>query len=259
MIRQPTRLRSLFKFRYAVRLGILAATIVAYFAFPQSFSVLNGLDFFRRFSWLHVVWAIWIVDMAMQMLPAKGYSAVGSLKQFGRTYQPARDTVDTRSLRLFFLKNSLDAANSLVVWLIIVAAIGVVKTTGLVGERELLLAAVVFYVLDMTFILFWCPFQAWILKNRCCTTCRIYNWDHMMMFSPLVFIAGFYGLSLFGLAMVIFLVWEWFSIRHPERFSEETNLALRCGYCTDGLCRTSTPGHSTGLGRASGGPPAAQS
>ena len=252
MTRQPSRLRRFFKVRYAIRLCILAFTIVAYFVLPESFSVLNGLDFFRRFTWLHVIWAIWIVDMTAQLIPAGGYSAAGSLKQFGRYYKPARDPIEQTRLRRFFWENSLDSANVLVVWIMIITGIGVLKTTGLFGEKELLLAAVVFYVLDMTFILFWCPFQVWILKNRCCTTCRIYNWDHMMMFSPLVFIAGFYGLSLFGLSMVSFLVWEWCFVRHAERFSDDTNLALRCGSCTDGLCRSESTGrrHEAAAARA---------
>jgi hypothetical protein len=57
-----------------------------------------------------------------------------------------------------------------------------------------------------------------------------------MMFSPLLFIRGFYPISLFGLAAVVFIVWEIRFILHPERFYEETNAALNCHNCTDRLC-----------------------
>ena len=33
-------------------------------------------------------------------------------------------------------------------------------------------------------ILFYCPFQMWFLKNRCCVNCRIYNWDYAFLFTP---------------------------------------------------------------------------
>ena len=45
-----------------------------------------------------------------------------------------------------------------------------------------------FSVCDLICILFFCPFQTWMMHNRCCTTCRIYNWDFAMMFTPLIFI-----------------------------------------------------------------------
>ena len=82
----------------------------------------------------------------------------------------------------------------------------------------------------------WCPFRTFLMKNRCCTTCRIFNWDHMMMFVPFLFVPGFYGWTLAGLAAVVTVVWGVFWRRHPERFWEGSNQALRCANCTDRLC-----------------------
>ena len=254
MARRPARLRRLYESRYAIRFCILAVTIAGYFAFPQSFSVLVGLEFFRSFSWLHIVWAIWVLDMVAQLLPFRRYSALGSLKHFGRYYRASTNPSDRERLGRSIAKNVLDSANVLVVWLLIVTAIGVMWVTNILGRRELLLVAVVFYVLDMTFILFWCPFRVWIMKNRCCTTCRIFNWDNLMMFSPLVFIPSFYSLSLFGLAAVVFLVWEICFVLHPERFSDDANSALRCGRCTDRICgATISKGARRGTNRPGSG------
>ena len=74
------------------------------------------------------------------------------------------------------------------------------------------------------------------MKNRCCTTCRIFNWDHMMMFSPIVFIPGVFTWTLCLAAVVVFLVWEITFALHPERFWEGSNSALHCANCTDRLC-----------------------
>ena len=39
-----------------------------------------------------------------------------------------------------------------------------------------------------------------------------------------------------GLAAAVTAVWETLWRRHPERFWEGSNLALRCARCTDRLC-----------------------
>ena len=95
--------------------------------------------------------------------------------------------------------------------------------------------SIFFYVCDLICVLVWCPFRL-IMKNKCCTTCRIFNWDHLMMFSPLIFCGGFFSISLVVIAFLAFLIWELSIILYPERFSEMTNVALRCSNCTDKLC-----------------------
>ena len=95
--------------------------------------------------------------------------------------------------------------------------------------------SVLFYVCDLICVLIWCPFRL-IMGNRCCTTCRIFNWDHFMMFSPMLFMGGFYGMSLVILSILALLVWEIGVLIHPERFWEKSNIALKCSQCTDKLC-----------------------
>ena len=118
---------------------------------------------------------------------------------------------------------------------LLILLIGVLHVCGVVNKTGLFLISVVFYVCDLICVLIWCPFRL-LMKTRCCTTCRIFNWDHLMMFSPLFFLGGFYGLSLAATATLAFLLWEWMLLRHPERFWEKTNGALSCASCTDKLC-----------------------
>ena len=80
------------------------------------------------------------------------------------------------------------------------------------------------------------PFQTWFMKNRCCTTCRIYNWDFAMMFTPLVFIPSLYTYSLLGFALALLIRWEVTYRLHPERFSPATNRYLSCANCKEKLC-----------------------
>ena len=91
-------------------------------------------------------------------------------------------------------------------------------------------------VCDVICILFFCPFQSWFLKNKCCSACRIYNWDYAMMFTPLFFVRKGYTWSLLALSVALLVRWEIVFYRHPERFSEKTNEYLRCANCTEKLC-----------------------
>ena len=85
-------------------------------------------------------------------------------------------------------------------------------------------------------ILFFCPFQTWFMKNKCCGSCRIYNWDYAMMFTPLFFVRENYAWSLLVLSSALLVRWEVTFYLHPERFSENTNEYLMCRNCTERLC-----------------------
>ena len=101
----------------------------------------------------------------------------------------------------------------------------------------MLICISMFYaVSDIICILYWCPFQTLVMKNTCCAQCRIYNWDYAMMFTPLVFIGGFWALSLFLCGFAILLKWEFDYYRYPHRFAEETNEYLSCDGCNERLC-----------------------
>ena len=57
-----------------------------------------------------------------------------------------------------------------------------------------------------------------------------------MMFLPIVTVNSFYSWTLVIFAVVIWIVWELCVIIYPERFWENSNMALRCSECTDKLC-----------------------
>ena len=241
MMKLP-QLRRLYQARLVFRLCVLFLTIMMYFAYPQSFDVLIGFNFFHKFSWLHLLWLVWVIDMIVQLIPAKGYLPLGSLKQFKMFYRPVKELIDKKELIPFFKKSEWESLKVLGAWAMLVAGIDLLWAANILKEKELLLISVVFYVCDLLCVLLWCPFRVWIMKNRCCTTCRIFNWDHLMMFSPMLFIRGVYSISIFAIAVVVFLIWEGCFILHPERFCEETNAALQCRNCTDKLCGSLTRG-----------------
>ncbi len=225
--------------RYILRLVgrcvVLVICLALYFLRPQEFDILEGMNFFKSPSIFHLLWLIWVVDMVFQVVPLKNKVALGSQKLFAQHFRPIREKINYEALKAHVVSTTKAAYKVMIIWVLLIAGIGALYFTGVIGKGEIFLISVFFYVCDLICVLVWCPFRL-IMKNKCCTTCRIFNWDHLMMFSPFVFIGGFFPLSIFIMAVVAWLVWELFVAIYPERFSEMTNTALRCSECTDKLC-----------------------
>ena len=184
--------------RYIVRLVarsfILLCAVLLYFTDFARHDILHGFDFFRKVSWLHLLWAIWVLDMLQQLIPAK-HIALGSHKVFLKRFKPALERFSTEALKNHIITTTKYAYKVMLIWAALITCLGLLKSTGLLTDVHLFLISVLFYVCDLICVLVWCPFRL-IMKNKCCTTCRIFNWDHMMMFTPILFVKGFYSLSL---------------------------------------------------------------
>ena len=176
-----------------------------------------------------------MIDMLAQLMPIQKDLSIGSLKVFRQHFRPIREKINYEALKQHIHTATKAAFWVLVLWCALIAAIGALHAGGVLTSVHLFLITVVFYVCDLICVLIWCPFRL-MMKNRCCTTCRIFNWDHLMMFSPLLFIPSFYAWSLFGMSLIVFIIWEGCILVHPERFWDKTNAALQCANCTDKLC-----------------------
>ena len=224
-----------YRLRLAFRVLTAVATVWVLLSDRTAFQVLTGWGFWQKLSPLHLLWIIWMGYMVLQLIPTRQVMALGSQKQFGCWYRPAAGWRE-EELAAYIRRSDRGANKVLVSWVAVTIILGVLRSTEVFGPEELLLTSVFFYVCDLICVVVWCPFRTFLMKNRCCTTCRIFNWDHMMMFVPFLFVPGFYGWTLLGLAVVVVVVWEVLWRRHPERFWEGSNQALRCANCTDRLC-----------------------
>ena len=230
-----SQMRKNYIFRLIFRSMVLMASAAALILAPEIFTVLEGMNFFREFSVLHLLWLIWVWDMIQQILPVRNKLPLGSMKLFANRFRPAKDKIKDEALRTYIVTATRAAYKVFALWLALLAVIGILYYAQILNKPLLFLISVAFYVCDLICGLIWCPFRL-MMKTRCCTTCRIFNWDHFMMFSPLYFMGGFYGLSLALLATADFLVWEISVMLHPERFWDRSNQALKCSECTDKLC-----------------------
>ena len=221
--------------RLVCRCLIFLACLWCCFACPGVFAPLEKGAFFRSFSPLHILWLIWAADMLQQIVPIKNKLPLGSMKLFANRFRPILDKWNYENLRGYVISTTQAAYKVFLLWCALIALIGVLYFRGILGNIGLFLISVAFYVCDLICVLIWCPFRL-LMRTRCCTTCRIFNWDHLMMFSPLIFMGGFYAMSLVVMAVAAWLVWELAIMMYPERFWERSNVALRCSECTDKLC-----------------------
>ena len=235
MLKTPvSNIRKRYIARLVARCVILLCAIALYFTDFARHDILQGFDFFRKPSLLHALWVLWMLDMLQQLIPVKNI-ALGSHKVFRLRFRPALERFHKDALRKYIVTTTQSAYKVMVLWLALIGALGLLKYCGILEDAHLFLVSVTFYVCDLICVLIWCPFRL-IMKNKCCTTCRIFNWDHMMMFTPMLYVKGFFSLSLLAMALVIWVIWELCVLLYPERFWEKSNAALKCSECTDKLC-----------------------
>lgn len=180
---------------------------------------------------LAVIWWVFVLEMVLRFFPSK-LESMGCQKQFPRNYIPAGGDAPKSTWR-----STLAVAAA---WLLLNAAIGGIYFLGWIDAGILILISLAYSICDMICILFFCPFQTWFMKNKCCGSCRIYNWDYAMMFTPLVFIPDVFTWSILSIALLLLAVWEICIRVHPERFSETTNACLSCANCKEKLCHHKT-------------------
>lgn len=184
---------------------------------------------FEQGAWLLIIiWIIYALEMFFRFFPSR-IESMGCQKQFKQNYQPTNND----KITLMSWKRTLLVVVS---WFVLNGLIGLLYYLKIIDGGILVLISLFYGVCDMICILFFCPFQTWMMKNRCCGVCRIYNWDFAMMFTPYIFIPHLYTWSLLGLSLILLLRWELTYHLHPERFSEDSNASLKCANCKEKLC-----------------------
>lgn len=101
-----SKIRQIYFVRLFLRIAILIATVVLLFVAPMQFEILEGWNFFKKFSIFHLLWLTWIFDMIAQLYPAKNI-ALGSQKLFKIKFRPAIDKLlDWDKLKDYMIKTN---------------------------------------------------------------------------------------------------------------------------------------------------------
>jgi len=219
------------KMHYAkltMRSVLLIAALISYIIHHLT-NEKNVIDDYRVLPWiLGIIWIVYAIEIFLRFFPSD-IESPGCQKQFARNFRPTNE----KTPQLMSWKRTFAVT---VAWLGLNAVIGVLYYTNIIDRGVLVLISLTYGVCDMICILFFCPFQTWFMKNRCCSDCRIYNWDFAMMFTPYIFLPSVYTWSLLGMSLVLLLRWEITLRLNPERFAENTNACISCKNCSERLC-----------------------
>ena len=214
--------------RLVYRSALFIMLVVSYIRFRlfSDASIIESVE--KTPTIIYVIWAVFVIEMIMRFFPSK-YESPGCQKQFARNYKKSGSTEVT-------IHDNNATIMVALIWIVFNGLFGALHMAGILDDGIMILLCSAYSICDIICILFFCPFQTWFLKNKCCSTCRIYNWDYAMMFTPLFFVQKSYTWSLLALSVALLIRWELTFYLHPERFSENTNEYLRCENCTEKLC-----------------------
>ena len=230
-----SKTRRIYFLRLMGRIAVFIIAILIYIFDTKVFNVADGWNFFNEFSLLHILWMLWMFDMVLQLIPVKSHISIGSQKVFEALFKPIKEKINYKNLKKYIKDTTVTAYKVMAIWIAVTVFISILYLSGIIDTGMMILTATFFYVCDLICVLIWCPFRL-IMHNKCCTTCRIFNWDHLMMFLPIVALNSFFSWSLVIFSFAIWLVWEMCVFVYPERFWENSNMALKCTECTDKLC-----------------------
>ena len=183
---------------------------------------------------LHILWLIFMVMMLAHLFPNE-HLPMAMRKSCQQHYHP-QEHKEIELLR-FVQTQNVRAWMVMLVWLFGNGVVGLLYLMKVLVTADLLMLTVFFYLCDYICILFFCPFQTFTMKNKCCVNCRIYDWGHFMMFTPMLFICNFFSWSLFFTSAVVLIHWEVVYAKHPERFWSGSNKTLQCAHCQDKTCQ----------------------
>ena len=226
--------------RLVARCVIFVLVGIMYFTSKHWLTDIMTTEFFHTFSPLHILWAILIAGMVIHLLP-KFRITMGGLKSRPHTYREVEGGFDRTDLLEYVQQINIRAWTVLLIWLVFNAIFGLLCCLHIIGSAEMLMLTLFYWACDSICIMLFCPFQKYIMGNRCCVNCRIFDWGHMMMYTPMLFIPSFFSWSLFFLSLIVAIKWEFTYSMHPERFWRGSNAAIRCENCQDHLCLIKKP------------------
>lgn len=225
---------SAYLFKFALRLSAFAVMIALYIRDKDKFFRYTVTSVKEGFNFMHLMWIIFMSLMISHLFPTKFHSmGAGKIKK--SNFVPVENYSESELLKFVHSENR-KAWNSMIAWLSGNAVVGILYFLKIIGNAELLLITGFYFVSDYICILIFCPFQTFGQKDRCCVNCRIYDWGHFFMFTPMLFIRSFYSLSLFFMGAVVIIHWEYMWTKYPEHFWYGSNQTLSCACCKDKTC-----------------------
>lgn len=232
---ERTKMMTRYIVKLVFRLAVFVSVMLFYIVDKPRMYQLMTTPIYLGISPIHVLWLVFMVIMILHIFPIDILS-MALRKEKEVHFVPVKDYSELELLR-FVKDQNAKAWMVMLIWLSLNAVIGFLYLFNVLDDADLLMVTVFFFLCDYVCILFFCPFQKYVMKNKCCVNCRIYDWGHFMMFTPMLFIRNFFSWSLFFTSLVVLIHWEIIYANHPERFWSGSNKTLQCAACKDKTCQ----------------------
>ncbi|MCQ2386263.1 MAG: hypothetical protein MJ078_06280, partial [Clostridia bacterium] len=128
--------RRRYQHKFTFRCLIFLATAALLFFSPEQFEVMEGWDFFRKFSVFHFLWFIWMGDMIFQLIPCRKYLPLGSQKFLLKSFRPSK-IFSPQKLMEYVRKSNRGIIAVGISWAALTALVGVLYFTGVVRRQSL--------------------------------------------------------------------------------------------------------------------------
>lgn len=232
---EKTKMMTRYLVKLAIRITVFACVLGCYLWNKQLMWELANYPIYMGVRPFHLLWVIFMGIMIRHIFPTERLSM--ALRKAEKQHYHMVADYSRFDLLEFVQSQNVKAWVVMLVWLGLNAVFGVLYLFQVLDEADLLMLTVFFFLCDYICILFFCPFQTYIMKNRCCVNCRIYGWGHFMMFTPMLFIRNFFSWSLFFTSLVVLIHWEIIYAKYPERFWYGSNKTIQCANCKDKTCQ----------------------
>lgn len=236
-----TEMLNKYTFNLILRVVIFIAVFILYLTNKELMGQFIKFDILRTqnlpyvVSPIHILWLYLMIVMLTHIFPSKKNSmAMNKATSVG--FQEIKD-YNRLGLLEYVQQQNARVWIVMLIWLSFNAVFGALYLFKVIDEIDLVMLSVFYFLSDYICILLYCPFQTHIMKNKCCVNCRIYDWGHFMMFTPMLFIKDFFSWSLFFTSLVVLIRWEIYYAKYPERFWEGSNENLKCANCDEKLCQ----------------------
>jgi len=128
-----SKTRKRYFIRLFIRIIIFIACIFMCFK-PNFFNILKGMNFFKEFHILHILWAIWIFDIILQIIPIKNKVALGSQKLFKNRFQPILEKINYKTLKEYVVSTTKSAYKVFIIWTLLILSIGALYYFDIINE-----------------------------------------------------------------------------------------------------------------------------
>ncbi len=184
---------------------------------------------FNTISILHLFWIIILIEMFKIIFPKFNRHSYNG-KHLKKHFIPVNN-YNKEQLIYFTKQNNKKAMFSVIFWIILNTPFVILYFLGYLKPQFFYWLFFLYYFFDTICINIFCVFHMFIMRNKCCNECRIYNWSYFMYCIPLLFIPTIWNYLLILISIIILIQWEISLYRHPERFSSISNSNLQCQHC----------------------------